>query len=191
MNCKICNADSGQDSYCKGCRAHIGKISKNVAKKEVGKDSIHADIVKMLSEMSKTHAFSWYKKDQGYYSQNGVSDFSITFPVSVPDCWHGIHIACEVKAGKNKLSALQAEYLKNHIIYGCGIGIVVRSADELKSVIFAIDDISDRLARRAAYQDCHEVLARSWDEIWGTLEKVKTVKGAKDRVHSVRHHDAR
>lgn len=177
MYCKICNEDSGQKKYCDNCSTHIGKLGKNVAKKELGRNSIHADIVKMLNEMNKTVPFSWFKKDAGVYSQNGVSDFSITFPVAMSDCWHGVHIACEVKAGKNKLSALQAEYLRKHIVDGKGIGVVVRSADDLRHILVNIDFIVDNLARGIEYQNSIAILGRSWKEINDALEKVEVVKG--------------
>lgn len=180
MPCEICNNESGEEKYCKECAEFMKKSLKKVQKKELGRNSVHADIVKMLTDMNaKFIRFSWYKKDAGFYSKNGVSDFSITFPVSVLDCWHGVHIACEVKVGKNKLSALQAEYLKSHIVYGKGIGVVVRSADELKHILVDIDYISDKLARGMEYQECGEILRRSWKEINDALEKVEVVKGMK------------
>lgn len=180
MPCEICNNESGTEKYCKDCIGFMGKSLKKVQKKELGRNSIHADIAKMLTDMNaKFTRFSWYKKDAGFYSKNGVSDFSITFPVSVLECWHGVHIACEVKVGKNKLSALQADYLKNHIENGKGIGVVVRSADELKYILINIDYIAGKLARGMDYQECGEILRRSWQEITDALEKVEVVKGVK------------
>lgn len=71
------------------------------------------------------------KKDQGRYSQRGISDWIL--------CYQGRTIFIELKVGDNKPTPLQSNFLREAREAGA-IAVVCRSMDEIRHTIKEVEN---------------------------------------------------
>lgn len=84
-------------------------------------------ILKYLRSLDKCYCF---KEHGGNYGSAGIPDIIC--------CYHGWFVAFEVKTAKGRTTVLQDINIRN-IHKAGGIAVVVRSLDEVKSVLKELD----------------------------------------------------
>jgi hypothetical protein len=96
-----------------------------------GADMKESDLIRKISEYLKTvpNLFFW-KEHGGMYGTAGIPDLIV--------CYKGRFIAFECKVGKNKPTVLQ-EMTINQIIKAGGYAVVVRTVEEVRSIITAFE----------------------------------------------------